>query len=270
MNLLNYRKNIFSQNGEDGVIEKIFEIIGTGNKTCCEFGAWDGIHLSNARNLIQSGWSAVLIEGDTDRYKECVENYKANPNVYCLNRFVDDKKNSTSNICKEVGVTELDFLSIDIDGLDYEIFQGLDMKPRVICIETSSILHPNYNQLVDEKISHKNVGQSLGEFTNLAEKKGFSLICFTGNAFYVRDDLKEKFHIISVEDAYLNVVNRDMSLENREYVFLMNIGLLPPYYKHGNRLLNRKRLGINIFRAAGLICRQWFYRVTMNVLNKLK
>jgi len=61
IDLLEYKKNIFSQNGEDGIIEKIFDLIGTRNKVCCEFGAWDGIHFCNIRNLIiNKGWHGVF------------------------------------------------------------------------------------------------------------------------------------------------------------------------------------------------------------------
>jgi hypothetical protein len=47
--LLDFNRNLFSQNGEDGVIERILNIVGQGGRTCCEFGASDGVHLSNTR-----------------------------------------------------------------------------------------------------------------------------------------------------------------------------------------------------------------------------
>jgi hypothetical protein len=56
---------VFSQFGEDGVIEKIFEIIEPGPKFCVEFGAYDGIINSNMRNLIVNhGWNSFQFEGD--------------------------------------------------------------------------------------------------------------------------------------------------------------------------------------------------------------
>lgn len=48
-----YRQDTYSQSGEDGVIQKIFEIIEPRNKWCVEFGAWDGLHLSNTCKLIK-------------------------------------------------------------------------------------------------------------------------------------------------------------------------------------------------------------------------
>ena len=51
--LNNFKKKIFSQNGEDGIVEEILNrLSGSLDKICCEFGAWDGIHLSNIYNLV--------------------------------------------------------------------------------------------------------------------------------------------------------------------------------------------------------------------------
>ena len=107
MNLLTFKKNVFSQSGEDGVIDQIFELIGPGNKACCEFGAWDGIHFSNTRNLILSGWTGIMIEGDGPRFKDLVKTYGDNDNVHCINRFVDDDKNSLSAMAQELGLSQL-------------------------------------------------------------------------------------------------------------------------------------------------------------------
>ena len=40
--LAEFGKNITSQDGEDGIIEKILEVIGANTNYCVEFGAWDG------------------------------------------------------------------------------------------------------------------------------------------------------------------------------------------------------------------------------------
>lgn len=64
-NLNSYQKNIYSQFGEDGIIQRIFEILPvTDEKWCVELGAWDGIYLSNTHHLIKNKqWNGVLIEG---------------------------------------------------------------------------------------------------------------------------------------------------------------------------------------------------------------
>jgi hypothetical protein len=66
--LLEFSKDIASQCGEDGILQKIFETISPNNKYCVEFGAWDGRYFSNCWNLIANhGWSGSYIEGNTNR-----------------------------------------------------------------------------------------------------------------------------------------------------------------------------------------------------------
>ena len=80
-----FAQNVNSQTGEDGIIEKVLDVIGTGNQWCVEFGAWDGKYLSNTYNLITNkAHSAVLIEGDSNRFSDLVENFEGNPNVHPL------------------------------------------------------------------------------------------------------------------------------------------------------------------------------------------
>ena len=67
--LLNHSRNVYSQNGEDGIIEKILDMLPNRDRWCVEFGAWNGIYLTNTRNLIiEKGYSAVLNEADPDLF----------------------------------------------------------------------------------------------------------------------------------------------------------------------------------------------------------
>ena len=74
--LLKYSSNVYSQNGEDGVIKEIIKRLSLDKKDknwCVEFGAWDGIYLSNTFNLVKQGWEAVYIEGDQKRFKDLLK-----------------------------------------------------------------------------------------------------------------------------------------------------------------------------------------------------
>lgn len=67
-----YNKNIFSEFGEDGIIEEILKRLhSVSDKQCCEFGAWDGKFSSNTCNLItRHNYKAILIEADKKKFKE--------------------------------------------------------------------------------------------------------------------------------------------------------------------------------------------------------
>src|SRR4051812_25790034 len=51
--LRNFERKVFSQYGEDGIIEEIFRRIGEGGKFVLEFGIEDGSEC-NSRNLIEN------------------------------------------------------------------------------------------------------------------------------------------------------------------------------------------------------------------------
>jgi hypothetical protein len=87
--LRNRNKSVTSQNGEDGVLEAIFETIGATNKWCCEFGAWDGKTYSDCYNLIHNhGWHGVLLEGDKTRADALTRNREELGDVVIINSYI--------------------------------------------------------------------------------------------------------------------------------------------------------------------------------------
>jgi hypothetical protein len=251
--LLIYKSDVHSQNGEDGIIAAIFDRIGYTTKTCCEFGAWDGLYLSNCRNLILEGWGALLIEADPRRFDDLVRNYKSNPSVICVNRFVDTGSNSLDSILRAHQMSDLDFLSIDIDGLDYEIFEALETRPRVICIEVNAAHSPDANSRLDRDIAKKNVGQPLQVFVEIAKKKGYDLVCYTGNAFFVLRSVRTKSSLpeLSCEQAYQYFIDHLTTplqrppTPSREYLYLVNLGITHACFRYHNPYLTRSALGIS-------------------------
>jgi hypothetical protein len=126
--LLQYRKRITSQLGEDGIVEKIFEIIPNGDHWCVEFGAFDGENLSNTYHFINNlGWSSVQIEANTQYYEFLDHRYADNQKVTCLNCTVDfEGANTLDQVLGQTPIPEdFDFLSIDIDGNDYHIWESM-------------------------------------------------------------------------------------------------------------------------------------------------
>ncbi len=81
-------RDVFSQTGEDGVISKVLELLPLDN-WCVEFGAWDGLHLSNTANLVlNKNFSVVFIESDAARLNELKNNYAGNDRVIALHKAV--------------------------------------------------------------------------------------------------------------------------------------------------------------------------------------
>ncbi len=143
--LLRFSGNVYSQFGEDGIIEKIVSMLPVSG-WCVEFGAWDGKHLSNTHLLLsQKGWSGVLIESDPKKYQDLRATYVGNERVICLNRKVSfDGDDLLDNILESTPAPrELDLLSIDIDGNDYHVWKSvIRYRPKIVVIEFNNTI-PN-------------------------------------------------------------------------------------------------------------------------------
>jgi hypothetical protein len=261
--LLCYKRNVFSQSGDDGVIERIFKCIGTTNKLCCEFGAWDGMHLSNTRNLVLNGWEGIFIEADKEKFSELERNYSGYNNVHLINAYIDTSENTLESILKNANLLrkyyQMDFLSIDVDGFDYEIFQSLKILPRLICIEIYSAYHPN------SEIQLKGIGKPFATFIKLAARMGYTMICYTGNAFFIRNDIRDQFAlpILMNETLYTNALN-SASQKDREWLYLMNLGIVDPFQKFNNPLLSKDSLHI---RGKMIVAKKLYYEALCKLRN---
>jgi hypothetical protein len=187
--LLDYRKDVASQFGEDGILEKIFQIVPTLNKWCVEFGAWDGEHFSNTYNLLKNrGWSGVPIEGDKAKYKDLMATYADNKKVIPLSALVDiEGPNSLDNLLSKTPIPkDFDLLSIDIDGNDYHVWKALvKYTPKVVIIEFNAFIPENIEFVQPADVNVKQ-GNSILSMTKLANEKGYELVCINQeNAIYV-------------------------------------------------------------------------------------
>ena len=220
-NLQKYKSNIFSQSGEDGVIQEILMRIGSMielDKWCVEFGAWDGVYLSNTCNLIRNhGYSAVLIEGDVRKAKQLRLNFPQE-NVYCVRRFINfEGSNTLERVLSSTPLPkDFDFLSIDIDGSDYFIFEGLvDYRPKIVCIEFNPYI-PNTVDFVQPKNFLVKQGSSARAINRLAMKKGYVLVATTdGNLIFVRDDL-----ILAIGSMIPNLEDMNVQGNDPQFVFI--------------------------------------------------
>lgn len=193
MKINDFKNNLYSQFGEDGIIEKIFQLIEPKNKTCIEFGAWDGEYLSNTSALWKHyNWKAILIESDFSKFN--LLKSKTNKNCVCINELVDCELNSLDLIIDKYKLNkDVDFLSIDIDGNDYYILESLVIRPKVICIE----YNPTIPYWLDIKQKYNDVdqmGASPYALLKLAESIDYFLIAATDvNMFFVHNSYKKIF-----------------------------------------------------------------------------
>ena len=199
INLLDYRNSCYSHIGNDGIIKYIFDKINIKKGSFVEFGAWDGEWNSNCRKLFENGWGGIFIESDLNNFNKLVKKYDKYKRITCLNSYIGLSGNKLfDNVVKPyVNNDNIDFCSIDIDGLDLEVFETFERYcPTVICIEGGQMLHPYHKKISKVKAKH-NIQQSLKIMTNIFEKKGYRVLCSYQDSFFIKQEFYSFFNVSS-------------------------------------------------------------------------
>lgn len=211
MNILEKRWDKYTTTGNDGIIDYIFSDVLQHNNCgfFVEFGARDGITGSNCRRLFDMGWGGVFIESDKKEYKILKRNYKDITSIFCCNKKVGLAKGKRfddilDSIIDTTGksIDKIDFCSIDIDGLDVDVFETFDkFLPDVVCIEGGQMLHP-FHKRVSSKVSSNNIQQSLSVMNEVFGSKGYKLLCSYQDSFFIKNTF---FHLFEVDDDIMNM-----------------------------------------------------------------
>ena len=212
INLNDYKKKVYSQSGEDGIIEKIFDALDIKNGWYCEFGAGDGDWIPNTKLVREKGWSGVLIEGDEISYSSLKEKYSKDQTLTLINKYVScETGEKLDDILKKTKIPkDFDLLSIDIDGNDLWIWESLkNYNPKVVIVEYN-YTYPSESSLTIKYDPHHRFqennyyGASAGAFNKLADSKGYVLVACTHglNLFYCRKDLASSFLTVDLKDVY--------------------------------------------------------------------
>ena len=196
---------IFSQNGEDGIIDFLLFKLSIKNPKFIEIGV-ENYDESNTRFLYESCDSqGLIIDGsfDLEELKNKLEYWKGR--ISLVNKFI-----TTDNINpileKENFNNNLDIFSIDIDGIDYWIIKKLPKKISKIFIAEYNpvfgpdleITTPNQNSFDRTKYHYSNLcwGMSLKALIKLMISKGYFFVgtnLFKNNAFFIMNDYQDNF-----------------------------------------------------------------------------
>lgn len=206
--LLFYSGDTHSQRGQDGILAEIFRRTGTTKGRFVEFGAWDGIYLSNCRYLFERGWSGVFIEADTNRYRTLCRNY--GDAAACINAMVGTEPGSRlADLLGQRGIEAADiaFVSIDVDGTDLEILCNLGFKPPVVLMEGGFNFSPLLTREIPLDVAADNLGQPFAVICKRAKALGYAPVCFYQDTYFVREDLAAPFMNADASTLYADGYN---------------------------------------------------------------
>lgn len=215
--MLRYERSGYSQNGEDGVLEHIFEKIGTTNKVAVEIGVSvtakdeNGNYYSddienNTAELSQKGWNLYWFD--------IIDPFFIPVNCTFVNKCLT--KDNIVGVFEQNNIPkEFDLLSIDIDSNDYYLRDALkDYSPRVVISEyngcfdgkTEHIMPYNENYIWPGT-SDTNYGVSLKSLVKQANELGYDLVYCESqgvNAFFVRKDINP-FRPLTSEQSWVKL-----------------------------------------------------------------
>ena len=193
--LLMSEKKVFSQNGEDGIIEEILLRLNLKSGYFLEFGVQSGQECNCAYLAKDKGWLGTFIESDSNDYNLLKNNY-INYNVNILNDFVTSE--NIQDIINSLKV-EVDLLSIDIDSQDYWVWEAITSLPKVVVIEYNAALKGKKAIVKGRQKPWDGTtayGASLEAYIELGKRKGYTFIHTEShgvNAFFVRNDFANLF-----------------------------------------------------------------------------
>lgn len=178
---------VFSQFEEDGKLLFIFACLGMGQRRFIDIGSDDGINSNCANLALNLGWTGLFIDGNAKSIRRGRRFYQRYPHPWMVPpKFVHSfvQRETINETIQKAGFEgEVDFLTIDIDGNDYWIWDALEVvQPRVVMIETHiefglrNIVvpyDPAYTFPGKHPVYH---GASPVAMVKLAKRKGYRLV----------------------------------------------------------------------------------------------
>ncbi|MCP9900659.1 hypothetical protein KBZ12_18190 [Cyanobium sp. Cruz CV13-4-11] len=241
-----YEFRVFSQFGEDGILQHLIEEAGiqAHERIFVEFGVQD-YQESNTRFLLQGcNWGGLIIDGSKE-WMTSVRNSSLcwRYNLQALAAWID--RDNINELISSAGISgEIGILSVDIDGNDYWVWEAIIcINPIIVVCEWNSSFGPDhsvsipydplFNRLTAHH-SHQYWGASVQALQQLGLKKNYELIGSNqagNNLFFVRNDRLGRLLGSSAADAWTEAKFSDTRNEQGQLTFLRG--------KHRSRLIDK-------------------------------
>jgi hypothetical protein len=209
--LLARRFRGLSQHEEDGLTVALFDRVGAPTRRFVEIGA--GVNGGNSGFLAKEcGWTGVMLEIDAGRAASLRRRFA--PAVSVVEARVT-RENINELVTTNGYAGDVDLLSIDIDGIDYWVWEHLSAcRPRVVIVEYNPFFGADraiaipydaqFNRHTFDVPRAAYYGASLQALVKLGRRKGYRLALLEPrgvNAFFVRDDIATDLPPLSVGDV---------------------------------------------------------------------
>jgi len=217
-NINDYEFKIFSQCGDDGLIQYLVKNINIENRIFIEFGVEDYTESNTRFLMMNNNWKGFVMDGSMENMERLQKkNWYWRYSIKNKAAFIN--KENINQLLSETGFKNIGLLHIDIDGNDAHILEGLDLSkinPSIIIMEYNAVFGKERSVSIpydkdfyrtDKHYSNLYFGASLPALAYIADGKGYGLVCCNSagnNAYFVRRDLlNNKVKEKTIEEAYI-------------------------------------------------------------------
>lgn len=224
---------VFSQFGDDGIIQYLIHKLPISSERFIEFGVENYLEANTRFLLENNNWQGLIIDGN----EKNIESVKRSSlywrhDLTAVAQFITCE--NINSIFKSAGFTgEIGLLSIDIDGNDYWVWQAIDcIEPIIVVVEYNSVFGaehavtiPYQHDFYRTKAHYSNLywGASLKALQMLARKKGYDFIgCNSAgnNAYFVRNDFTSYVSNLAESASYVESKFRESRDQNYNLTFI--------------------------------------------------
>jgi hypothetical protein len=224
---------VFSQWGDDGIIQFLIDYLEIENRTFIEFGVENYTESNTRFLLINNCWKGLIIDGSAKHIEEIKQSdiywkYLLTAHHSFITAENINELLSANNFTKEVGL-----LVVDIDGNDYWVWEAINViEPIIVCVEYNSLFGceraitiPYDKSFVRGNAHFSNLyaGASLPALCHLASIKGYKLVaCNTNgnNAYFVRNDKVKDLIQLNCKNGYKKATFRESRNEANKLTYL--------------------------------------------------
>ncbi len=238
---------VFSQCGDDGIIQYLINYLDIDNKTFVEFGVENYLEANTRFLLIHDNWSGLVMDGsEINVAKIKKDEIYWKHDLIAKSAFIT--KDNINQLIEEEGIKgQIGLLHIDIDGNDYWVWKALRVvDPIIMIVEYNSIFGyeraitiPYKSDFIRTSAHCSNLyaGSSILSLCDLAEERGYSFIgCNSSgnNAYFVKTEFLKDIKPLTAKEGYVESKFR----ESRNIDGKLN------YLRGENRLRSIKGLSV--------------------------
>ncbi len=207
---------VFSQFGDDGIVQYLVRLLDVQPTAFVEFGVENYTESNTRFLLVNDNWRGLILDANVG-YMESVrrDSIYWRHDLTAVPAFID-RDNINALIADNGFRGDLGILSVDIDGNDYWVWERIDVvRPTIVIAEYNSVFGGRravtvpYDPAFYRTTAHySNLywGCSLAALCVLAERKGYAFVgCNSAgnNAYFVRTDCLGPLRPLTSEQGYV-------------------------------------------------------------------